>query len=417
MKTTTGCTETTGDETFEFDDPGNRTTAAGTIFTYSGSGQLASCTTGCGTVAHDLSGRIQKWNGWAFEYDSVSRMARACQSSTDCTGLSNEVEFAYDADGHRTQIRRYDSGNASPAATWDFRYQGDAIVEEKLTDATHAGVVVRSYVVDDSGSVVTMTIPAGEPGEGTYLPTWNGHGDALGLWRIEAGGTLTLANSFAYATWGTPTTFTHNNVPDLGFRFLYVGEFDVQWDMVHSLGLLYMHARHYAPTLGRFLQPDPDGSEDNLYAYTANNPVTELDPDGTCFIILCIAVGIIIFGGLGAGFGAAKYATGTEVGLERSGSLAEAAGNGFIDGGLLAVPAPGLGRAGRVATKLLGKALTKVPKAARVATSIVRATQRAASTVKKVSWRGGEIRFGSDFRIKPIFTPLRGTNGQANCDH
>ena len=57
------------------------------------------------------------------------------------------------------------------------------------------------------------------------------------------------------------------------------------------LGLLYMHARHYAPTLGRFLQPDPDGSEDNLYTYAANSPATELDPDGTCFI-LCIAVGV-----------------------------------------------------------------------------------------------------------------------------
>jgi len=144
-----------------------------------------------------------------------------------------------------------------------------------------------------------------------------------------------------------------------------VGEFDVQWDTVHGLGLLYMHARHYAPTLGRFLQPDPDGSEDNLYAYAANSPVTELDPDGTCFIILCIAVGVIVFGGLGAGFGAAKYATGPDVGLDHSNSLGEAAASGFIDGGLLAVPAPGLGRAGKVATKVLSKALSKVPKAAK----------------------------------------------------
>ena len=54
-----------------------------------------------------------------------------------------------------------------------------------------------------------------------------------------------------------------------------------------------MHARHYSPTLGRFLTPDPDGSESNLYAYTANNPVTELDPDGTCFI-LCAVVNAVL---------------------------------------------------------------------------------------------------------------------------
>lgn len=55
-----------------------------------------------------------------------------------------------------------------------------------------------------------------------------------------------------------------------------------------------MHARHYAPALGRFLQPDPAGLEDSLYAYAANNPVTEMDPDGTCFIVCQVIVGAII---------------------------------------------------------------------------------------------------------------------------
>ena len=38
---------------------------------------------------------------------------------------------------------------AGAVATRDFRYQGDSIVEEKLTDAGHpTGAVVRSYVTD-----------------------------------------------------------------------------------------------------------------------------------------------------------------------------------------------------------------------------------------------------------------------------
>jgi RHS repeat-associated protein len=93
------------------------------------------------------------------------------------------------------------------------------------------------------------------------------------------------ANSYTYTTWGTPTTSTHNSIPDLGFRFLYVGAHDVQWDDAYSLGLHYMHARHYSPLIGRFLQPDPTAQEANLYAYAANSPVTEMDPDGTCFIL------------------------------------------------------------------------------------------------------------------------------------
>lgn len=57
---------------------------------------------------------------------------------------------------------------------------------------------MRSYVVDESGSVVKLVIPAGEANAGTYLPTWNGHGDALNLSRLDpVTGTLTLANSYS----------------------------------------------------------------------------------------------------------------------------------------------------------------------------------------------------------------------------
>ena len=291
---TAGCAGTSL-EAYTYDDSGNRTAAGSTTFTYDAQGQLATCSTGCGTVAFDAAGRTQKWNGWFFEYDAEGRMTWACQATAVCSGgLYNEIQYTYDGEGHRTQIKQFNAGSGSVVATWDFRYQGDAIVEEKLTDAAHpSGTVVRSYVVDEAGSVVKMTIPAGETSAGTYLVTWNGHGDAMALWRIEADGSLTLANSYTYSTWGKPTTAVAPGSTDLGFRFLYVGEYDVQWDNVHSLGLEYMHARHYSPALGRFLQPDPDGSESNLYAYASNNPVTEIDPDGTCFIICAIVNAVV----------------------------------------------------------------------------------------------------------------------------
>lgn len=147
--------------------------------------------------------------------------------------------------------------------TTEFRYQGDAIVEERAN-----GVVTRQYLVDSDGSSVEMIIPAGQPEAGTYLVGWNGHGDALNLRRIEADGTTTLANSFTYDSWGRPTTTIHNGIADLGFRFLYVVQQDVQWDDQLGLGLEYMHSRHYPPALGRFLQPDPSATEDSRTSRT-----------------------------------------------------------------------------------------------------------------------------------------------------
>lgn len=48
-----------------------------------------------------------------------------------------------------------------------------------------------------------------------------------------------------------------------------------------------MQARYYDPVIGRFLSVDPVGFLDkgnpgyfNRYAYTMNNPINAIDPDG-----------------------------------------------------------------------------------------------------------------------------------------
>jgi len=87
-----------------------------------------------------------------------------------------------------------------------------------------------------------------------------------------------------YDTWGKPSNVLgHNGYTDLGVRLLYVGRSDVWWDNAFGAGLLYMHARHYSPTLGRFLQPDPSNEEQNPYVYAANSCMTFADPAGTAY--------------------------------------------------------------------------------------------------------------------------------------
>jgi RHS repeat-associated protein len=74
-----------------------------------------------------------------------------------------------------------------------------------------------------------------------------------------------------------------------------------------NTGLIYMRARYYDPSLGRFISEDPAGQGKNWYVYCGNNPVNFIDRDGKWVmfalgvVIIALAVYAIVTAVIGAG--------------------------------------------------------------------------------------------------------------------
>lgn len=99
--------------------------------------------------------------------------------------------------------------------------------------------------------------------------------DDLGTVRDISSSAGAVVNHIDYDSFGRVISGSHENISD---RFLFVGrEFD------SDIGLYFLRARFYDPSLGRFVSTDPvgfEGHDYNLYRYANNNPSNDLDSFG-----------------------------------------------------------------------------------------------------------------------------------------
>ena len=220
----------------------------------------------------------------AYSYDAADQLSSA-----------GDLGFTYDANGNLTEVV-----DSATSETWTYQYDAQGfLVETGLPDGSAVtygvdddglmltqtqGVDTTTYLFDRAGGAFapiattggsnpTRTLVAGDAfgyvdARGLTVPILDHLGSGRGT--VDSAGLAALTNFTAF---GEPIG---TNGPQLG-RTGFAQGLSMPGDLVR------MGQRFYAPSLGRFLTPEPQqireaSATQSMYVYARNNPVNRATP-------------------------------------------------------------------------------------------------------------------------------------------
>jgi RHS repeat-associated protein len=131
-----------------------------------------------------------------------------------------------------------------------------------------------------------MMVKASTSGMVTVFPVYDAHGNMTASISRNGLG-FSIGDERSYDAWGAVRQGASTGDP----KNRYCANLGHVAD--DESGLIYMRARYYEPSSGRFVSQDSARDGGNWYVYTANNPVNLVDENGKETVSQAFTIGLI----------------------------------------------------------------------------------------------------------------------------
>jgi RHS repeat-associated protein len=254
--------------TYDYDQYGNRRVSSSTGLAHPDSREPTSQNDFNSTnnrlimsgLTYDYAGNQTAYSGFSLGYDAENR------NTTVTSSGNGSGSFSYDGDGRRVKKVWTPYGGSTTTTFFVYDALGRMAAEYSTETSSPTGT---SYMFNDMlGSVRAITNGSGAVSECyDYLP---------------------FGRMLSAEDYGRSSVGCYPSYPDSGFSSIESQKFTGK-ERDTETGLDYFGARYYSAAQARFTSIDPvalsskkiiDPQQLNMYAYSRNNPLKYIDPNG-----------------------------------------------------------------------------------------------------------------------------------------